>query len=92
MENSFFEGGIRVPYIVSWPDEIKPGQKSNSAVHHFDIFSTVTSAAGIKFKGADLDGLIFSLILRKKTLQILTKLFSGVRAIINPFCTKIGNT
>ena len=53
---SFFEGGIRVPYIVSWPDEIKPGQKSNSAVHHFDIFSTVTSAAGIEFKGADLDG------------------------------------
>ena len=53
---SFFEGGIRVPYIVSWPNEIKSGQKSNSAVHHFDIFSTVTSAAGIRFKGADLDG------------------------------------
>jgi uncharacterized sulfatase len=45
---SFFEGGIRVPYIVSWPDEIDPGQNSDSAVHHFDILPTITSAAGIK--------------------------------------------
>ena len=45
---SFFEGGIRVPYIVSWPDEINPGKKSDSAVHHFDIFPTIAKAAGIK--------------------------------------------
>ena len=41
---SFFEGGIRVPFIVSWPDEISPGLISNSAVHHFDIFPTIVSA------------------------------------------------
>lgn len=45
---SFFEGGIRVPYIVSWPDEINPGKKSDSAVHHFDIFPTIAKAAGIE--------------------------------------------
>jgi arylsulfatase A-like enzyme len=54
---SFFEGGIRVPYIVSWPDEIDPGQNSDSAVHHFDILPTITSAAGIKLPiETDLDG------------------------------------
>ena len=54
---SFFEGGIRVPYIVSWPDEINPGQQSDSAVHHFDIFSTIASAAKIQsFQQGDLDG------------------------------------
>jgi len=52
---SFFEGGIRVPYIVSWPDEIKPNQTSNSAVHHFDIFPTIASAAGVEFSET-LDG------------------------------------
>ena len=41
---SFFEGGIRVPFIVSWPDKISPGLTSNSAVHHFDIFPTIVSA------------------------------------------------
>ncbi len=45
---SFFEGGIRVPFIVSWPDEINPGMISDSAVHHFDIFPTITSAAQVK--------------------------------------------
>ena len=54
---SFFEGGIRVPYIVSWPDGISPAQESNSAVHHFDIFSTIASAAGIESSELnDLDG------------------------------------
>ena len=54
---SFFEGGIRVPYIVSWPDQIDPGQESESAVHHFDILPTITSAAGIKTSiEASLDG------------------------------------
>ena len=37
---SFFEGGIRVPFIASWPDEIDSGLKFNQPVHHFDIFST----------------------------------------------------
>ena len=45
---SFFEGGIRVPFIVSWPDEINPGMISDSVVHHFDIFPTITSAAKVK--------------------------------------------
>jgi len=42
---SFFEGGIRVPFIASWPNEIDSGLKFNQPVHHFDIFSTIAAAA-----------------------------------------------
>ena len=52
---SFFDGGIRVPYIISWPDEINPGKKSENAVHHFDIFPTILRAAGIESTD-ELDG------------------------------------
>ena len=45
---SFFEGGIRVPFILSWPDQIDPGLKFDKPVHHFDIFSTIASAANVK--------------------------------------------
>ena len=54
---SFFEGGIRVPFIISWPDEINSGSVSDSAVHHFDIFPTIASAAkATSFNKNDLDG------------------------------------
>ncbi len=42
---TFFEGGIRVPFILSWPDQIKAGIKYEHPVHHFDIFSTIAAAA-----------------------------------------------
>ena len=57
---SFFEGGIRVPFILSWPDQIDPGLKFDKPVHHFDIFSTIASAANAqipmdrKIDGVDL--------------------------------------
>ena len=57
---SFFEGGIRVPFILSWPDKIDPGLKFDKPVHHFDIFSTIASAANVqipmdrKIDGVDL--------------------------------------
>ena len=54
---SFFEGGIRVPFIASWPDEINPNQISDSAVHHFDIFPTIAAAAKAELsKESKIDG------------------------------------
>ena len=65
---SFFEGGIRVPFIVSWPDEISPGQRSNNAIHHFDIFSTIASAAKTKSSNDnELDGVNLLPYIKKQT-------------------------
>ena len=65
---SFFEGGIRVPFIVSWPNEISPGQKSDSAIHHFDIFSTIASAAKTKSSNDnELDGVNLLPYIKKQT-------------------------
>jgi arylsulfatase A-like enzyme len=74
---SFFEGGIRVPYIVSWPDEINPGQNSNDAVHHFDIFSTIAAAARIKSSNEnELDGVnLIPYLKNEKTTQPHQTLF-----------------
>lgn len=48
-----FEGGQRVPFIVSWPAQIKGGQKFHGLTSSLDIFSTSIAAAGIK-KDPDL--------------------------------------
>ncbi|MEQ9287943.1 MAG: arylsulfatase [Cyclobacteriaceae bacterium] len=42
-----FEGGHRVPYVVSWPAKVKPG-KSNQLVCTTDLFATVADAIGTK--------------------------------------------
>ena len=43
---SLFEGGIRVPGIISWPAGIAPGQNQNEPVAAFDLLPTVLTAAG----------------------------------------------
>ena len=43
---SFFEGGIRVPYFVSWPAKIAPGTRVAEPVSHIDLLPTLAAATG----------------------------------------------
>jgi arylsulfatase A-like enzyme len=45
-KNSVYEGGPRVPFMVSWPNKIKPGQVSSIPVLSLDIFATAVDVAG----------------------------------------------
>jgi arylsulfatase A-like enzyme len=45
-KNTNWEGGWRVPAMVRWPGQIKPGQWTNEIVHHMDWFPTLLAAAG----------------------------------------------
>jgi uncharacterized sulfatase len=40
-KGSAYEGGTRVPFMVQWPDKIKPGQVSDFPVHIIDIYPTL---------------------------------------------------
>ena len=40
------EGGIRVPFILSWPGRLRAGQHFTDPVISLDLFSTFTAAAG----------------------------------------------
>jgi arylsulfatase A-like enzyme len=53
---SLFEGGIRVPGIISYPAKIAPGQIIDIPVASMDIFPTVLNAAGGDAGGYTLDG------------------------------------
>ena len=42
-----YEGGIRVPLIVSWPGRVQPRQISEQLVSSEDLFATILHLAGI---------------------------------------------
>jgi uncharacterized sulfatase len=43
---SFFEGGVRVPFVAQWPARIPAGTRYTPPVSGMDIFSTALGAAG----------------------------------------------
>lgn len=52
-----YEGGIKVPLAIVWPDRIAPGQVSNVFVNNTDIFPTLLNLAGLpQHPKAHIDG------------------------------------
>lgn len=55
---SYFEGGMRVPYLVSWPASWPRGVVDTRNVSHLDLVPTILAAAGVRsdraFDGVDL--------------------------------------
>ena len=47
MKRDNWEGGHRIPYIVSWPDRIKPDATCDRFVELADFYATALSLAGI---------------------------------------------
>lgn len=46
LKRDVYEGGIRVPFIVRYPDEIKGGQKSDHVSAFWDMMPTFSDLAG----------------------------------------------
>ncbi len=45
-KHSDYEGGIRVPFLVCWPAQLKPGE-SQAPIFSLDILPTALAAAGV---------------------------------------------
>ena len=41
-----FEGALRVPFAIRWPEKIEPGRASDEIVHAMDLFPTFAKLAG----------------------------------------------
>ncbi len=52
----FWEGGIRVPFIVRWPGHVPEGQVYHHPVTHLDIYATAVAAADAPLPPKPLDG------------------------------------
>jgi arylsulfatase A-like enzyme len=56
-KGSYYEGGIRVPFIARWPGVTVPGSRSDAPVINIDLYPTFLAAAGAAAPaGKTLDG------------------------------------
>lgn len=56
VKRDLYEGGIRVPFIVRWPGQVKAGTVTRQPVAFWDVLPTCTALAGLKTP-AHTDGL-----------------------------------
>ena len=45
-KRTLWEGGMRVPGVVRWPNQVPAGTESHEVIHNCDIFPTLLAAAG----------------------------------------------
>jgi uncharacterized sulfatase len=54
---TMFEGGIRAPLFINWPDRIAPGTRVETPAAHIDFMPTLAAAAGAELPaGVEIDG------------------------------------
>ncbi len=70
-KRSLFEGGVRVPGLLEWPDRVRPGRRTDVPCVTSDYYPTVLDALGLKAKGQPepLDGLSLMPLLEGKMAE-----------------------
>ncbi len=69
--------GLKVPFVVRWPDIVKPGTTSNHLIHYTDVLPTFIEMAG-GTPASDMDGKSFLPLLKGQDVEI-HKYVYGVR-------------
>jgi arylsulfatase A len=62
---SLFEGGIRLPAIVSWPGQLPRNAVRDQVVHACDLLPTLAELAGVAPPAVALDGRSLARVLRE---------------------------
>jgi arylsulfatase A-like enzyme len=70
-KGTFYEGGVRVPYVFYWPGTIAGGETSSTPINSVDLYPTLLELAGAKPQ-ADvvLDGVSYASVLKGEAEQL----------------------
>ena len=81
-----YEGGMRVPWIVRWPEHIEAGASCNTPVSTLDIYPTILELSGVNpIDGQVLDGHNIMPLLEGKSMDE-RPLFIDFQFHMGPLC------
>ena len=71
-KSSTYDGGVKVPCIIRYPKQIKPGSEVDAITAHIDIVPTLLDMCDLAAPAKwDIDGLSFAPCSREKVLKLL---------------------
>jgi arylsulfatase A-like enzyme len=76
------EGGVRVPAIVRWPAQVRPGRVVDEPVSTVDLFPTIVALAGAKLPSRHYDGQDVSRLIKGEVDRIGGRGIEGGREIV----------
>lgn len=65
-KGSLYEGGVRVPALISWPEKLKGGTSSSFPMVTSSYFTTILSVLGIELPSRPYDGIDILPVLQGK--------------------------
>ena len=74
-KGSAYEGGIRVPFIVYWPNNSTANSTNATPIQTIDIYPTVLEMSGIAAQPTMVDGLSLASLIKSHTPLARTDLF-----------------
>lgn len=79
-----WEGGVRTPAIIRWPQGLKGGWVSNDVMGYIDLFPTICAIAGVKQAPKNpLDGVNLLPVLQQKAKGYDRSLYLGYGSMIS---------
>jgi arylsulfatase A-like enzyme len=75
-KSTLWEGGLRVPFLLRWPDRVPPGKVTDELLTALEIMPTLLAATGAKPPpGVKLDGFDMLPVLRGEAPSPRTEMF-----------------
>lgn len=74
-KGSYYEGGIREPFVFVFGNKIRPDSKSDVPITNMDIFPTLLEYVGIQNESLNFDGTSLKPLLEEKITKIDRSLF-----------------
>ena len=69
-KGSYYEGGIRVPLIMKWPQKIKSSSTTNQVVSNLDFYPTIQYIVNPEKKAQELDGInLTDVLINQKKIE-----------------------
>jgi arylsulfatase A-like enzyme len=87
-----YEGGIHVPFIVSWPAQLEGGKKCDVPMWSIDLFATALDASGLPMpKDKPLDGKSILPALKGETDKLHDELYWSSAGAKGKWAIRSGN-